>query len=121
MAGWEGRWGRAGWVQEGRLASRCVFKMDLRLGRGGGNGGVGAGVGVGFVYSPSRRVTVVRDRCSAGGGGGEEGFPRGCCTSSGWGSAGSLRVSVTRDVVVVVVAALVLLWGTLGWRDPMCS
>ncbi len=89
------------------MASRCVFKMDWRLGRGGGSCGSGVGVVAGYVYPP-RRVTVVRDRCSAGDGGGEDGFPR-SCTSSGWGSAGSLRVSVTRDGVVAVLVALDLL------------
>ncbi len=110
--------GRACWLRAGRLASRCVFKMDLRLGRRGGNGGFGAGVDVGFVYPP-RRVIVVRDRCSAGDVGGGKGFPRGYALS-GWGPAGSLRVSVMRNEVVVVVVALVR-WKALGWRGPKCS
>jgi hypothetical protein len=81
--------------------------MDWRLGRGDGGGGFWVDFVAECVYPP-RRVTVVRDRCSAGGGGGEVVFP-GSGTSSGWGSAGSLRVSVKGVVVVAVRVALDLL------------
>ena len=68
------RWGLSGWVRAGGLVSRCVFKMDWRLGRGDGGGGFWVDFVAECVYPP-RRVTVVRDRCSAGGGGGDDVFP----------------------------------------------
>ncbi len=86
-------WGLSGWVRTGGLAFRCVFKIDWRLERGGGSGGAGVDVVALCVYPP-RRVTVVRDLCSAFFFGGDEVFP-GSGISSGWGSAGSLRVPVT--------------------------
>ena len=93
-----------------------AFRMDIRLGRGGGKCGVRAGDDGWFVYPP-KRVTVVRDRCSAGGVGGEE-VRSGSSASSGWGSAGSLRVSGVRDEVVEPFV-VPLLGKALRWRDTM--
>ena len=43
------------------LASRSVFRIDLRLGRGGCGSG-----NDGWIGYPPRRMTVVNDRCSIG-------------------------------------------------------
>ena len=75
-----------------------VLRMDWRVGRGAGMycGGVGGGTWVGY---PSRRLVVMRYRCSAGGVGGM-GLRSGGA-SSGCGSAGSLQLLVALRVGAV--------------------
>ena len=75
-------------------------------------------VGGTWVGYPSRRLTVVRYRCSAGGVGGV-GLRSGGA-SSGCGSAGSLGLFGALKVVVVTVGCCAL-GPVSGWRGTLCA
>ena len=81
----------------GGFSSRCVVRMDWRVGRGVGVWCGVVGCGACEEY-PSRRLAVTRYRCSARGAGGMGGG-----ASPGCGSAGSLRLVGAVRVGEVVV------------------
>lgn len=120
------RWGfvgcdsSCGWgvgCPESRFAARLFLRMEVRLGReadklGGGTGDVACD-----VYPP-RLVTVVRDRCSAGGGGGLV-----CLVgrSSGCGWAGSLGLCWSFDEVAVISLWVSVVGWSLELKGPLCA